>query len=57
VVGAGLAQALAPYFPRYVVLQRGDLAAAAVVALASSSLASLVGVRAALAVDPAEAIQ
>lgn len=57
VVGAGLAQALAPRFPRYVVLQRGDLVAAAVVALASSSLASLVGVRAALAVDPAEAIQ
>ena len=57
VVGAGLAQALAPRFPRYVVLQRGDLVAAAAVALASSSLASLVGVRAALAVDPAEAIQ
>jgi len=57
VVGAGLAQALAPRFPRYVVLQRGDLVAADVVALASSSLASLVGVRAALAVDPAEAIQ
>ena len=57
VLGGLPAQALAPRFPRYVVLQRGDLVAAAVVALASSSLASLVGVRAALAVDPAEAIQ
>jgi ABC-type lipoprotein release transport system permease subunit len=38
-------------------MQRGDLVAAAVVALASSSLASLVGERAALAVDPAGAIQ
>lgn len=57
VVGASLAQLMAPRFPRYVVLQRRDLLTAAVVALASSGLASLVGVRAALAVDPAEAIQ
>lgn len=57
VVGASLASAMAPHFPRYVVLQRRDLIAAAVVALASSSLASLVGVKAALSVDPAEAIQ
>jgi len=57
VVGASLAQLMAPRFPRYVVLQQRDLLAAAVVALASSSLASLVGVKAALSVDPAEAIQ
>ncbi len=57
VVGASLAQLMAPRFPRYVVVQRRDLLTAAVVALASSSLASLVGVKAALAVDPAEAIQ
>jgi putative ABC transport system permease protein len=57
VVGASLAQLMAPRFPRYVVLQQRDLLTAAAVALASSGLASLVGVRAALAVDPAEAIQ
>lgn len=57
VVGASLAQLMAPRFPRYVVLQQRDLLAAAMVALASSSLASLVGVKAALSVDPAEAIQ
>ena len=57
VVGTSLAQLMAPRFPRYVVLQQRDLLTAAVVALASSSLASLVGVKAALAVDPAEAIQ
>ena len=57
VVGASLAQVMAPRFPRYVVLQRRDLLTAAMVAVASSGLASLVGVRAALAVDPAEAIQ
>ncbi|MFO7629197.1 MAG: ABC transporter permease [Prochlorococcaceae cyanobacterium] len=57
VVGASLAQLMAPRFPRYVVLQQRDLLTAAVVALASSSLASLVGVKTALAVDPAEAIQ
>ncbi|MFU8884169.1 MAG: ABC transporter permease [Cyanobacteriota bacterium] len=57
VVGASLATVMAPRFPRYVVLQRRDLLTAAVVALASSSLASLVGVKAALGVDPAEAIQ
>ncbi len=57
VVGASLAQLMAPRFPRYVVLQQRDLLTAAAVALASSGLASLVGVKAALAVDPAEAIQ
>ena len=57
VVGASLAQLMAPRFPRYVVLQQRDLLTAAVVALASSSLASLLGVKVALAVDPAEAIQ
>ena len=57
VVGTSLAQLMALRFPRYVVLQQRDLLAAAVVALASSSLASLVGVKAALSVDPAEAIQ
>jgi putative ABC transport system permease protein len=57
VVGASLATVMAPRFPRYVVLQRRDLLTAAVVALASSSLASLVGVKTALGIDPAEAIQ
>ena len=57
VVGASLASVMAPRFPRYVVLQRRDLLTAAVVALASSSLASLVGVKTALGIDPAEAIQ
>ncbi|MCP9860554.1 MULTISPECIES: ABC transporter permease [unclassified Cyanobium] len=57
VLGTSLATVMAPRFPRHVVLQRRDLIAAAVVALASSSLASLVGVKAALGVDPAEAIQ
>lgn len=57
VVGTSLATVMAPRFPRHVVLQRRDLIAAAAVALASSSLASLVGVKAALGVDPAEAIQ
>jgi putative ABC transport system permease protein len=57
VVGASLAQLMAPRFPRHLVLEQRDLLTAAVVALVSSSLASLVGVKTALAVDPAEAIQ
>lgn len=46
----------APYFPKYVLLVPGDALRAFAVAMAVSALASLLGIRTALKVDPAEAI-
>lgn len=46
----------APYFPRYILLVPQDALRAFAVAMVVSALASLLGIRAALKVDPAEAI-
>lgn len=46
----------APYFPKYVLLIPGDALRAFAVAMVVSALASLLGIRAALQVNPAEAI-
>jgi putative ABC transport system permease protein len=52
-VAAGL---WGPAFPKYVLLLPGDAIAGFAVVMAISALASVVAIRAALAIDPAEAI-
>ncbi|MCL4812322.1 MAG: ABC transporter permease [Vicinamibacteraceae bacterium] len=55
-VGRVAAGIWAPYFPRYVRLEPGDTARALVAVVVICSLASILAIRAALSVDPAEAI-
>ncbi len=56
VVGKTVATLWAPIFPKYVLLLPGDAARGLVVVVIICVLASLVAIRAALRVDPAEAI-
>ncbi len=55
-IGLGLIEQVKGYFPRRVQIEPRDLAVLAVVVLAICLLGSLLGVRAALRVDPAEAL-
>jgi putative ABC transport system permease protein len=55
-VGKVVATVAAPWFPKYVLLLPGDTARGFVAVLALCMLASLVAIRVALRVDPAEAI-
>ncbi len=55
-IGLGLIQQVKGYFPRRVQIEPRDLAVLAVVVLGICLLGSLLGVRAALRVDPAEAL-
>ncbi len=54
--GKVVATIWAPYFPKYVLLVPQDALSAFAVAMLVSALASLLGIRTALKVDPAEAI-
>jgi len=56
VVGKITATFAAPFFPKYVLLMPGDSIAGFFAILLICSLASLVAIRIALKVDPAEAI-
>ena len=56
VAGKLLATLWGPYFPRYVVLLNEDVVRGFAVIMAICAVASLLGIRAALRVDPAEAI-
>ncbi len=56
IVGKTAATLWAPIFPKYVLLLPGDAVTGAFVVLVVSALASIVAIRAALAVDPATAI-
>jgi len=55
-IGRAAATLWAPAFPKYVLLEMKDTATAFVLTLILCSLASLMGIRAALKVDPASAI-
>ncbi|OGA15953.1 MAG: ABC transporter permease [Betaproteobacteria bacterium RIFCSPLOWO2_02_FULL_66_14] len=55
-VGRHAAQLWAPVFPRHILLLPEDALRALVLALTACTLASLIGIRLALRVDPAEAI-
>lgn len=55
-VGKIVATLWAPYFPKYVLLLPGDTVSAFFAVMAICALASLLAIRTALAVDPAEAI-
>ncbi len=55
-VGRVVAALWAPYFPKYVLLMPGDTVSAFFAVMAICALASLLAIRTALAVDPAEAI-
>jgi putative ABC transport system permease protein len=55
-VGKVVATLWAPYFPKYVLLLPGDTVGAFFAVMAICALASLLAIRTALAVDPAEAI-
>jgi putative ABC transport system permease protein len=55
-VGKVVATLWAPYFPKYVLLLPGDTVSAFLAVMAICALASLLAIRSALAVDPAEAI-
>lgn len=55
-VGKFAATLWAPAFPKYVLLETGDAARAFVLTLVVCALASLLAIRAALRIDPAEAI-
>lgn len=55
-VGKVVATLWAPYFPKYVLLLPGDTVSAFFAVMAICALASLLAIRTALAVDPAEAI-
>jgi putative ABC transport system permease protein len=55
-VGKFAATLWAPAFPKYVLLETGDAARAFVLTLVVCALASLLAIRAALKIDPAEAI-
>ncbi len=54
--GRVVATLWAPYFPKYVLLMPGDTVSAFLAVMAICALASLLAIRTALAVDPAEAI-
>ena len=56
VVGKVAATAWAPIFPKYVLLEPGDAVRGFVIVMAICALASTLAIRAALKVDPAEAI-
>ncbi len=56
VVGKIAATIWAPFFPKYVLLQPGDALRGFIAVMLICSLASLLAIRAALMVDPAEAI-
>jgi putative ABC transport system permease protein len=56
VIGKLLATLWGPYFPRYVVLLTEDAVRGFLVTMAICTVASVLGIRAALRVDPAEAI-
>lgn len=56
VTGAGLITAMAGYFPRRVIVEAGDIAVLAAVVVLVCALASLLGVRQALRIDPARAL-
>ena len=56
VVGAIAASIWAPAFPKYVLLLPSDAFTGLLAVMAICALASLLAIRAALAVDPAEAI-
>lgn len=55
-VGKVVATLWAPYFPKYVLLLPGDTGSALLAVMAICALASLLAIRTALRVDPAEAI-
>jgi putative ABC transport system permease protein len=55
-VGRVVAALWAPYFPKYVLLMPGDTVSAFFAVMAICALASLLAIRTALKVDPAEAI-
>ncbi len=55
-VGKFAATLWAPVFPKYVLLETGDAGRAFAITLVICGLASLLAIRAALAIDPAEAI-
>jgi putative ABC transport system permease protein len=55
-VGKTVATAWAPVFPKYVLLEPGDAVRGFVAVVLICIVASIVAIRAALAVDPAEAI-
>ena len=55
-VGKFAATLWAPAFPKYVLLENGDAVRALVLTLAVCALASVLAIRAALKIDPAEAI-
>jgi putative ABC transport system permease protein len=55
-VGKFAATLWAPAFPKYVLLETGDAVRAFVLTLVVCALASLLAIRAALKIDPAEAI-
>jgi len=56
VVGKVAATFWAPVFPKYVLLESGDAVSGLVAVVVICILASVVAIRAALKVDPAEAI-
>ncbi|KAF0223420.1 MAG: hypothetical protein FD176_1882 [Rhodospirillaceae bacterium] len=56
VTGAGLITAVAGYFPRRVMVEAGDIAVLAAVVVLVCAVASLLGVRQALRIDPAQAL-
>ncbi len=56
VVGKVAATFWAPFFPKYVLLEAGDAARGFVAVVVICVLASVLAIRAALKVDPAEAI-
>jgi len=55
-VGKVAATFWAPFFPKYVLLEAGDAARGFAAVMVICVLASLLAIRAALKVDPAEAI-
>jgi len=55
-VGKIIATAWAPYFPKYVLLLPGDTVRGFIAVVLICTLASLLAIRVALKVDPAEAI-
>ncbi len=56
VVGQISAMLWAPFFPKHVLLEPGDMARSFVITLVVCALASILAIRAALRVDPADAI-
>jgi putative ABC transport system permease protein len=55
-VGKFAATLWAPVFPKYVLLENGDAARGFALTLAICAVASVLAIRAALRIDPAEAI-